>query len=234
VKLAAICAAVVVVLMAGGDDLQLPGPSLSSEPKPTAIPGDSTRTPVAANAAKVLRSLNILAVKGRAAKTGYSRAAFGQAWADVDRNGCDTRNEILSRDLSGVTYKPRTHECVVLTGTLDDPYTGRTIHFKRGESTSRQVQIDHVVALADAWQTGAAYFDDQKREQLANDPLELLAVDGSINESKGDGDAATWLPPSKTYRCAYVSRQIAVKVKYSLWVTKAEKAAMERVLGNCP
>ena len=173
-----------------------------------------------------------LVVKGRAPKTGYARSQFGQAWADVDKNGCDTRNDILKRDLTNVVYKAGT--CVVLSGTLKDPYSGDVINFVRGVSTSSLVQIDHVVALSDAWQKGAFMLSLADRTALANDPLNLLAVKGSLNSQKGDGDAASWLPPLKSYRCEYVSRQIAVKRKYMLWVTSAERDAFVRILSKCP
>jgi hypothetical protein len=174
-----------------------------------------------------------LAVKGRAPKTGYDRDAFGPAWADVDRNGCDTRNDILKRDLREETFRPGTHDCVVLTGVLDDPYGGGRIDFERGNGTSMAVQIDHVIPLSDAWQKGAQKWSADRRKEFANDPLNLLAVDGPLNSQKSDSDAATWLPPRKSYRCAYIARQVEVKAEYALWVTAAEKAAMERVLGTC-
>jgi len=175
-----------------------------------------------------------LPVKGRAPRTGYDRDEFGQAWADVDHNGCDTRNDILGRDLVEAGYKPRTRECVIAYGVLDDPYSGRTIDFVRGQETSTAVQIDHVVALSDAWQKGAQRWDDARRTAFANDPLNLLAADGPLNQAKGDGDAATWLPPNKAFRCDYVARQVAVKLDYGLWVTQAESDAMTRVLAACP
>ena len=175
-------------------------------------------------------ALEKLPVKGRAPKTGYSRNQFGSQWTDTDRNGCDTRNDILKRDLSAVVFKERTRNCVVETGVLNDPYSGQTIAFQRGEKTSALIQIDHVVALSNAWQTGIFQSTVKVRTNFANDPLNLMAVKGSLNSQKGDGDAATWLPPNKAFRCAYVSRQIQVKVKYGLWVTKAEKEAMVRVL----
>jgi hypothetical protein len=178
-------------------------------------------------------TLDSLTVKGRAAKTGYSREEFGGGWVDTDRNGCDTRNDVLARDLVDVRFRPGTQDCVVLTGTLVDPYGGSTISFTRGEGTSEAVQIDHVVALSDAWQKGAQSWDEAKRTEFANDPLELLAVDGPTNSAKGDGDAATWLPPDKGFRCAYVRRQIDVKAKYGLWVTRAENDAMAAVLADC-
>jgi hypothetical protein len=185
-----------------------------------------------AYATKALDLLSTLAIKGRAPKTGYDRAQFGQAWADVDRNGCDTRNDILRRDLTGTTLKPGTRDCVVLTGTLNDHYTAAIIHFTRGPMSS-SVQIDHVVALGDAWQKGAQQLTMAQRTSFANDPLNLLAVSGPANQQKGAGDAATWLPSNKSYRCDYVARQISVKASYKLWVTQAEHDAMATVLGNC-
>jgi hypothetical protein len=178
--------------------------------------------------------LSSLPVKGRAAKTGYSRSQFGQAWADVDRNGCDTRNDMLKRDLTNIEFKVKTRECVVLSGVLLDRYSGETINFVRGNVTSMEVQIDHVVALSNAWQTGAFKLTLMQRTAFANDPLNLFAVKGRLNSQKGDGDAATWLPPLKSFRCSYVAQQIAVKAKYSLWVTAPEKEAMTRILAACP
>jgi hypothetical protein len=170
-----------------------------------------------------------LPVKGRAPKTGYARTQFGDGWATT--NGCDTRDIILHRDLKDPVVGDG---CKVASGTLDDPYTGKTIIFKRGADTSAAVQIDHVVALGDAWQKGAQQLTKERRIQLANDPLELLAVDGPANQAKSDGDAATWLPPNKAFRCQYVARQVAVKAKYLLWVTQAEHDAMAKILSNCP
>ncbi|CAB4887995.1 unannotated protein [freshwater metagenome] len=190
--------------------------------------------PVYAADQKASVLLEALLVKGRAPKTGYTRAQFGQSWADVNRNGCDTRNDILTRDLTSEIYKPGTHNCVVLSGILSDPYSGESISFVRGNITSMEVQIDHVVALSDAWQKGAQKLSLVMRTSMANDPLNLLAVKGRLNSQKGDGDAATWLPPLKSYRCAYVARQVAVKAKYSLWVTTAEKAAIKSILEKCP
>lgn len=174
-------------------------------------------------------TLQELAVKGRAPKTGYERTQFGNGWSEKD--GCDTRNSILYRDLRNVVVNER---CQVVSGTLSDPYTGNSIQFTRGPDTSDDIQIDHVVALSDAWQKGAQQLSFEQRVALANDPLELLAVGGSANQQKGDGDAATWLPSHKPFRCQYVARQIAVKKKYSLWVTDAEKAAMIKTLEACP
>ena len=176
-------------------------------------------------------ALQELSVKGRAAKTGYSREKFSDGWGDI--GSCDLRNYILKRDLSGEVMR-KGYSCIVETGILRDPYTAKTINFVRGQSTSIKVQIDHVVAVSDAWQKGAQKLTYARRYAFYNDPLNLLAVDGPTNSQKGDSDAASWLPPNKGYRCAYVARQIAVKRKYALWVTSAEKTAMASVLSKCP
>ena len=159
-----------------------PNPSPSEDAEPTAQPGSA------------LAIAEGLTVKGRAPKTGYDRDLFGGGWVDTDRNGCDTRNDILARDLTNVTYRPGTRDCVVETGTLADPYSGTLIAFVKGNTTSNDVQIDHVVALSDAWQKGAQQWNGNTRIAFANDPLNLLAVDGPLNLQKGDGDTATWLP----------------------------------------
>ncbi len=168
-------------------------------------------------------------VKGRAPKTGYSRDQFGSDWKTV--NGCSMRNIILNRDLNESILDD---DCNVVSGVLYDPYTAKEIIFHKGSSTSSLIQIDHVVALSDAWQKGAQQMSFQSRVNLANDPLELIAVDGAANLQKSDGDAATWLPKNKSFRCEYIARQIAVKKKYSLWVTAAEKNAMISILSTCP
>ncbi|MDV5146234.1 HNH endonuclease family protein [Streptomyces sp. SBC-4] len=195
---------------------------------PASDGGGSGGKPAARGSA--LAAVDALTVKGRAPKTGYEREKFGRAWADVDGNGCGTRDDILRRDLSGVRLTDG--RCKVASGTLaDDPYTGTTVEYVRGRS---KVDIDHVVALSDAWQKGAGKWDKDTRRRFANDPLNLLAVDSSTNRRKSDGDAATWLPPNKAYRCTYVARQVAVKKKYGVWVTGAERDAMKRVLKGCP
>lgn len=178
-------------------------------------------------------ALDGLAVKGRAAKDDYHREAFGQAWLDVDRNGCDTRNDILRRDLQDVVFMEGSR-CRIAAGHFQEPYTAGFVDFRRGSESSRAVQVDHVVALGDAWQKGAQVLTAKQRESLANDPLNLIAADGPANQQKGAGDAATWLPKNTSIRCHYVARQISVKAAYALWVTEAEKDAMKRVLAACP
>ncbi|MEV0123458.1 HNH endonuclease family protein [Streptomyces sp. NPDC050703] len=183
-----------------------------------------------AKTGSALAAVDTLTVKGRAPKTGYDRARFGTAWADTDSNHCPTRDDILKRDLKDVTYQGG--DCRVAAGRLaPDPYTGKDVTFRRGRS---RVDIDHLVALSDAWQKGAARWEPGKRIAFANDSLNLLAVDAGANRGKGDGDTATWLPPNKGYRCAYVAGQVAVKKKYGVWVTGAERDAMREVLSACP
>ena len=184
-------------------------------------------------AARQLRELTIRSPDQAAAVPEYNREAFGQRWADTNHNGCDTRNDILARDLARPTFKPGTHDCVVLSGTLAEPYTGVTIEFQKGEKTSSLVQIDHVVALADAWRSGAWRWDAQRRQEFANDPENLLAVDGQANEDKSASSADQWLPPNRAFRCDYVKRQIAVKSAYGLSVTRAEQDAMAEQLSIC-
>lgn len=185
----------------------------------------------AATGTKASSVLAKLPIKGRAPKTGYDRALFSDGWGDIGE--CDTRNYILRRDLVSITWRssPR---CTVATGILNDPYTATKIYFVRGVGTSNAVQVDHVVAVSDAWQKGAQKLSSMQRYSFYNDPLNLLAVDGPANMQKSDSDAASWLPPNRKYWCSYVSRQIAVKYKYHLWVTSAEHDSMARVLKNCP
>ncbi len=187
-----------------------------------------TKKVIVTNFNLAVDALTKLEIKGRAPKTDYAREQFGANW--LVKNGCDTRNIILHRDLINAVVD---ESCNVVSGTLNDPYAGKVIEFKRGSSTSNAVQIDHVVALSDAWQKGAQQWTLNQRIALANDPLELLAVDGAANLEKSDSDAATWLPSNKSFRCEYVARQIAVKQKYNLWVTSAEHDAIALVLTKC-
>lgn len=181
------------------------------------------------SALEALQSLEISAWED---EDGYDRDEFGTAWKDVDQNSCDTRNDILARDLEDFEYSEG-ESCEIASGTLDDPYTGDEIDFERGPR-SGDVQIDHIVALKNAWMTGAYEWDREKREQIANDPLNLVASDGPANMGKGADDTSEWLPENSEYRCDYVAAQVAVKAKYELWVTPDEHDAMEDVLASCP
>lgn len=177
-----------------------------------------------------LDDLAELEVRPRAPHAGYSRARFGPRWSDTDRNRCDTRNDILARDLDEVR---RDGSCVVLDGLLDDPYTGELVEFVRGPR-SAAVQIDHVVPLSLAWDTGAQQLSPREREAFANDPLNLLAVEGRANQAKGDSDASEWMPPARSAWCSYAERIVAVRTRYRLWVTPEERDALVEVLTACP
>jgi hypothetical protein len=181
--------------------------------------------------ALAIKELKALKVKTAGSMKGYSRTRFGRPWADLDDNNCDTRDDILQRDFEAFQLKAGSN-CVVKDGVLDEPYTGKAIQFTRGVH-SAQVQIDHVVALAAAWRTGASKWTPTKRLAYANDPVVLLAVDGPANEAKGDGDASEWLPPRRSFDCRYVSMQIDIKTKYGLWVTVPEHDAMAKRLKSC-
>lgn len=174
--------------------------------------------------------LERLEVKGRAPKTGYTREEFYSGWPSVE--GCSLRQRIIRREFgeSAVILDG----CNVVAGEFDEPYTGEHMVYGAREEISKGVQIDHVVALSDAWQKGAQNLSSDERYAVATDPLNLLAVDAATNKKKSDGDAATWLPPNKKFRCQYVARQVSVKYKYRLWVTEAEKEAILRVLDACP
>jgi hypothetical protein len=236
--LAALIALAVSMLWPDGSTPAAP-PTVAATPA-TADPSDGDATggsaaspvasaPVIGTATEILATIP---TKGRAPKTGYDRLGkFGRAWIDVDANGCDTRNDILARDLTDITVDGT---CRVMSGWLDNVYGGVDVAFTRGQDTSTAVQVDHVVALMNAWETGAQQLSQADREALANDPLNLQATDASSNARKQAGDAATWLPPAKTYRCEYVARQISVKAEYGLWVTVAERSVVEGILASCP
>ena len=236
---AGVAAVIASALLLDGPADILPSPDAAPSTLPATAPPTAGETvaaePTSSPTAQLLAALD---VKGRAPKTDYDRAHFGPAWSDNvsvegGHNGCDTRNDILRRDLTDVEIRPGTHGCVVTRGTLTDPYSGQVLDFVRGPRSS-EVQIDHVVPLADAWQKGAQGWDEETRRNFANDPLNLLAVDGPLNQQKGAGDAATWLPPDRSFRCDYATRMVEVKSKYGLWVTAAEQEALARELQRCP
>ena len=214
---------IVLALLAGA----MPKLIEESPPLDITFPWQQPVTTQPAPAGSALEVLNSLEVKGRAPKTGYARDQFGSGWATV--NGCSTRDIIMYRDLINVTLSD---ECTIASGILNDTYTGEVIEYTKENASI--IQIDHVIALSDAWQTGAQQLSEKTRQQLANDPLELIAVQGEANQQKSDADAASWLPSNKSFRCQYVARQVAVKQKYSLWVTAAEKQAIIDVLSSCP
>ncbi|MDN3293114.1 HNH endonuclease family protein [Streptomyces ficellus] len=188
-----------------------------------------------ADRSEARRLLERLAVKGRGPKTGYDRDEFGYAWMDtadgvpLARNGCDTRNDLLRRDGQEVRFR-KGSTCVVVAMTLNDPYTGKAIEWRKQRAA--EVQIDHVVPLSYSWQMGASRWPERKREQLANDPLNLLPVEGRANSAKGDSGPASWLPPDRRIRCAYAVRFAQAALKYELPVTAADKGMMLRQCGG--
>lgn len=175
--------------------------------------------------------LEQLAIKGRAPKTGYERTQFYSGWLTIE--GCSLRQRIIRREI-GETAVLSDDQCTVISGEFDEPYTGQHLIFYERSDFTTGIQIDHVVALSDAWQKGAQNLTADERYSLATDPLNLLAVDSSANQKKSDGDAATWLPSNKAFRCQYVARQVSVKYKYNLWVTQAEHDAIANILSTCP
>ncbi|MDO5481402.1 MAG: HNH endonuclease family protein [Candidatus Saccharibacteria bacterium] len=199
---------------------------------PLGVNTDSPQPTQAQSASDNLLALTVLEkleVKGRAPKTGYARAEFYKDWPSID--GCSLRQRIIKRDFGDSAVLDG---CSVISGSFVEPYTGETKTFSERSQISTGIQIDHVVALSDAWQKGAQYASKDERYNLATDPLNLLAVDSSANQKKSDGDAATWLPSNKPFRCQYVARQVSVKYKYHLWITEAEKSAIKKVLESCP
>lgn len=229
----------VVVVVALGIILWLVVNPESYEEIPTRVEGTDvgaglkddlveTTTTINENTKLAIEVLQKLEVKGRAPKTGYAREEFYSGWPTTE--GCNLRQRILKRELGDTAILDG---CIVIAGEFDEPYTGEHL-ILRDRTEVAKIQIDHVVALSDAWQKGAQYKDYETRNKIATDPLNLLAVDGKTNQSKSDGDAATWLPPNKRFRCQYVARQVSVKYKYGLWVSEAEKETISRILANCP
>jgi hypothetical protein len=215
--------------------------STSSSPPSAAPPGAAAPGPVPAGTldpAAAGGALAALAVAPKGRLAGYDRdcgagagCVFGPAWSDVDHNGCDTRNDVLHRDLTAIQVRPGTHDCVVVAGTLADPYTGTTVAFVKAHAD--QVQIDHVVPLAAAWTQGAAAWTVARRTEFANDPGNLIATESGPNESKGDDTADEWVPPNTAFGCAYARVVVTVKQRYALSVTPAEQAALRRLLATC-
>ncbi|ACZ30407.1 hypothetical protein Xcel_1376 [Xylanimonas cellulosilytica DSM 15894] len=201
------------------------------------MPSPAVDPPTAPNApapGSALEAALVLPVRNEDPWNDYDRGLFGDAWTDVDHNGCDQRNDILARDLVDVVFRAGTNGCVVHSGTLADPYSGQTFGFLRGPDTSVLVQIDHVVAIANAWRTGAQHWTTEQRVAFANDPLNLLAVDGELNQAKSAGDASEWLPPNPAFHCEYAARQTAVKTRHGLWFSTPERDVVVGILEGCP
>jgi hypothetical protein len=216
-----------------------PPSSVSPSLPPSGSPGAADHVPAGTLDGAAARSvLAGLPVAPKAGLTGYDRSCgsgagcvFGPAWADVDHNGCDTRNDVLHRDLTGIQVRAGTHDCVVVAGTLADPYTGTTVPFTKAQAD--RVQIDHVVPLAAAWVQGARSWTAAQREAFANDPGNLITTESGPNEAKGDSTADEWLPADTGFGCAYARVIVTVKQRYALSVTAAEAASLQRLLGAC-
>ncbi len=174
---------------------------------------------------------------------GYSRScrpgagcSFGEAWTDRvsvelgGHDGCDQRSPVLRRDLHHIAIKPGTRGCVVVSGILEDPYTGATVNYRRGASP-QPVVVDHVYSLSAAWDLGAAYWDLQRRMDFAGDPRNLITTTRAANLSKGDKTPGDWLP--RRGRCRFANAFISVAETYDLPVTGADKRVLRRAIRDC-
>jgi hypothetical protein len=194
--------------------------------------------PTVVSGSDVLAGVAVVATRVRDAD--YRRGAFGDAWEDDNdapggRNGCDTRNDILNRDLEDKIYVA-TKRCpqAVAGGTLRDPYTNATIAFVRGNRVGASVQIDHLVPLAFAWDMGARDWTEPMRIRFANDPANLLAVAGGANQDKGDQPPGDWMPPNAAFWCQYAVAFIAVLRGYGLPVDEASAHRLRDASSACP
>ena len=229
----------VLVWQDKANQVSSPSPTWRAEPTSGSAPTPPAVSPTGSATSRydvARRQLAALQVRGWDRTSDFQRRQFGPAWSDdvdveLGRNGCNTRDDILRRDLTNLVVRPFT--CFAQSGTLIDPYTATTIDFVRGPRTSNSVEIDHVVALADAWYKGARAWDPQRRLDFANDPRNLLAVSPQANFDKAFRDAASWLPPNQAFRCDFVARQVDVKTAYGLWLSAKEKRAMTEVLSRC-
>lgn len=245
--LAGVLAVLVIGAVAGlliwqenSNHVSSPSPTWRAEPASGVPPTTSRQPPPQSGPTPkydlARQQLKALQVRVWDRTSDFRRYQFGQAWSDdvnveFGHNGCNTRDDILRRDLQNLMVRPFT--CFAQSGTLIDPYTGTSIDFVRGPESSSTVEIDHVVALADAWYKGARAWDPQRRLDFANDPRNLLAVSPKANFDKAFRDAAGWLPPNEAFRCDFVARQIDVKTAYGLWLSAKEKQAMTDVLAHC-
>lgn len=204
---------------------------VASEPATPSEAPVAPSEPAPAASGTALEALETLTVAPFSSNGKYERALFGEPWADIDNNGCETREDILKRDIPNVTIKGK---CDARQGSFNDPYTAKVINFNAGDGKGGGVDIDHIIPLSLGWKTGASEWDATKRLKFANDPLNLMASDSGENRKKGDKDASAYLPPNKAFHCEYVARQVTVRVKYGTWITSAEKNAIYTVLQTCP
>lgn len=184
---------------------------------------------------RAIAALDCLSVKGPAGRSDYSRKGkYGNDWIDTDHNGLDTRTDVLLSSLTDIAYVPGKKK-EVASGSLWDPYTGKTIRFLKGSGPNQDggVQVDHLIALEKAHQTGAGSWTQERRIAFANDRANLILVSTAMNRQKSSSDAASWVPPYKPYRCAYAALQVQVMGTWGLWVTPPAKEALLRYLASC-
>ena len=228
---AAIAALLLTPTITGATDSPQPPstplPTLSAETLPSTVPDVVDHTPESGTLTLLEQLPPVSAPPGQ----DYDRDEFGQRWADIDRNGCDTRNDMLGRDLIEATFKPGTHDCVVLTGILHDPYTGETVDFTRLSEGYQPVQVDHVIPLAAAWDAGASGWTSEQRTQFANDPANLQVT--TANQSKGSRGPASWMPPAADYACEYATRYVELAHHYDLALPEEDRAALRGTLTGC-
>ncbi|NDU77499.1 DUF1524 domain-containing protein [Actinomadura sp. DSM 109109] len=190
-------------------------------------PSSGSTKPASGDEARARKNLSGLRTASQADGGGYRRDRFGTRWKDTDHNGCDQRNDVLARDLTQVEKRGR---CIVLAGTLDDPYSGKRISFEKADAA--EVQIDHLYPLALAWRMGASRWSEDRREQFANDRDNLLAVWGVPNREKSDSGPGEW-KPQKGFQCVYAIKYVAVAKKYGLPVTRSDRDALQGFLTRC-
>ncbi|WP_431972254.1 HNH endonuclease family protein [Nocardia sp. bgisy134] len=200
-------------------------------------------SPSRAQLEQLLAEVRVIAERTRPG--GYERGCgngqgcvFGPSWTDDyegpgGHDGCDTRNNVLAAQLTDVRFREGTRDCVVVSGTLDDPYTGDRRAFRKADAGD--AQIDHVYPLAAAWDMGASTWPPQRRVLFANDvETNLLATSARVNQAKGDGTPSEWLPPSRADHCFYAGRYLTVAVRYDLPVTEADNATLHDIARTCP
>ncbi|WP_181009870.1 HNH endonuclease family protein [Ornithinimicrobium sufpigmenti] len=225
--LALVAAAAVASAVIGSDSgLQADAPHASD--LPAALVPEVGWDPIAA-----LGSLTVIDDGTSLARTAYDRDFFGQRWLDVDRNGCDTRNDTLRRDLDDLAVREGTQGCVAQSGVLVDAYTGEEFVFERGTAHAGELHVDHIVALSDAWHKGAEGWSEDRRAEFANDPTNLVVTFGPVNLSKGANDAASWVPPDEDAWCGFAVHVVWVKEEYDLAVTEDEVDSLGQLLSTC-
>lgn len=183
-----------------------------------------TVEPVAGDAMEALYGLRVVAHD----IAPYDREDFGGRWVDFDGTGCTSRQDVLRRDAT--EWVDADGDCQPEQLVIQDRFTGSAFV----ALSAADIDIDHVVSIHDAWLTGAQQWEVHDRVAFYQDKLNLVAVEGSVNRSKSNLNAAQWLPPYEAGRCEFAARQVSVKAKWDLGVTDAEQVALADVLATCP